>query len=232
MDSPVRQARRTETRLLALLGVAGLAPLLMVIAVAGVKTGLLDTATGFDLLTMRLGRVLAFAGLAAALVAVPVAFRARRGHVFAGLAVVISMATVAGLMVQERRFRIESPDDVTTDPSEPPAFSRLVLAQRAAAGALPLRAQPCPGLEPVPTQVAPETASAALQSAGFTVFGSGAFRADGVHEGFWFGFTHDAAIRIRPGRTDVRVAARDARPGGDQACRLALRITEALQASR
>ena len=59
--------------------------------------------------------------------------------------------------------------------------------------------------------------------------GFGVGRADGTRQGFWFGFTYDATIRIRPGRTDVRVAAREGRPDGEEACRLTKLIISKLQ---
>jgi hypothetical protein len=37
-------------------------------------------------------------------------------------------------------------------------------------------------------------------------------------------------VRIRPGRTDIRVAARDPRPDGGAACRLMEKIVTALEA--
>ena len=36
-------------------------------------------------------------------------------------------------------------------------------------------------------------------------------------------------VRIRPGRTDIRVAARDSRPDGGATCRLMNRIVTALE---
>jgi hypothetical protein len=135
---------------------------------------------------------------------------------------------VALFMVQGQRFAVPAANDVTTDAGEPPAFSRAVLAMRGGqGGATPSVA--CPDLVSVPRQVAPETAAAALEAAGFTPRGAAAFRADGSKEGFWFGLTHDAAIRIRPGRTDVRVAQREGVAVGDEACRLARAITDGLQ---
>ncbi|MNY64682.1 hypothetical protein D3C86_2018270 [compost metagenome] len=59
--------------------------------------------------------------------------------------------------------------------------------------------------------------------------GAAPFRADGAREGFWFGLTYDAAIRIRPGRTDVRVAQREGVRVGDESCRLARAITDGLK---
>jgi hypothetical protein len=77
-----------------------------------------------------------------------------------------------------------------------------------------------------------ETAlEAALEAAGFTVVGTSPFRIEGTREGFWFGFTHDAVLRSRPGRTVGRVAGREDRPDGGEACRLAGRISEHLRAA-
>lgn len=213
------------------LAVATLAtPVLVMGAVLGARFGGLDLGLAYDVLTLRVGRILAWAGLAAALWAVLLARRdlARRGA-WAALALVVAGASVATYLVQERRLAAPGAHDVTTDPAEPPGFSRLLQDRRAGA-AFAASAAPatCPGLAAAPTQVAPETAAQALRAAGFEALGAAAFRAEGVHEGFWFGFTHDAVIRIRPGRTDVRVVARDPRPQGDRACRLATRIMKGL----
>ena len=67
---------------------------------------------------------------------------------------------------------------------------------------------------------------------GFPVVRATTFEVEGVHEGAWFGFAHDAVVRIRPGRTDIRVAARDrTRPDGGAACRLAGKLADALEAA-
>ncbi|HEX8471556.1 MAG TPA: DUF1499 domain-containing protein, partial [Brevundimonas sp.] len=63
-----------------------------------------------------------------------------------------------------------------------------------------------------------------LQSAGFDVRGLGVGRADGGWTSFWFDRTYDGVVRIRPGRTDVRVTARDLSHDRGQACRLARKI--------
>src|SRR5690606_2126175 len=89
-------------------------------------------------------------------------------------------------------------------------------------------AQAGAGLEPASTQVAPETAAWALEKAGFTVFGTSPFRVDGRQQSAWFGVTHDVTVRIRPGRTDVRVAGRDSLKIGDEACRLAKAVVAQL----
>ena len=83
-----------------------------------------------------------------------------------------------------------------------------------------------------PTQAAPEAARRALEQAGFSVIGTAPFRAEGERKGFWYGLSHDAVIRIRPGRTDVRVTAREARADGGEACRLASELARALAADQ
>ena len=53
---------------------AGL-PLLVLVAVFGTRFGLWSAGFGLEVLTLKIGRILAFAGLAAALVAVVAAFK-------------------------------------------------------------------------------------------------------------------------------------------------------------
>lgn len=209
-------------------------PLLVMAAVIGARFGGMDLGLAYDVLTLRIGRVLAWAGLAAALWAVWLARRDWAGGGWAGraawaaLALVVASVSVGAYLIQDRRLAVSAPLDVTTDAAEPPGLSRRAQDRREGAGVAATTPAACPGLVAVPTQVAPETAAQALRAAGFETLGAAAFRAEGVHEGFWFGFTHDAVIRIRPGRTDVRVIARDPRPQGGQACRLAKRIMQGL----
>lgn len=231
MAEPTRsQARAAEIRLRWLTLVVFLAPLLVLVAVFGTRFGLWSAEFGLDVLTLKIGRILAFVGLAAALVAVLMAFRdMRRRGLYAVVCLVVAGATVALFLIQAQRFAVPADNDVTTDAAEAPAFSRAVVAMRGGQGAGEGGASvACPDLVSVPRQVAPETAAAALAAAGFTVRGAAPFRADGAKEGFWFGLTYDAAIRIRPGRTDVRVAQREDVRVGDEACRLARAITDGL----
>ncbi|MNK18347.1 hypothetical protein D3C87_365530 [compost metagenome] len=231
MAEPTRsQARAAEIRLRWLTLVVFLAPLLVLVAVFGTRFGLWSAEFGLDVLTLKIGRILAFVGLAAALVAVLMAFRdMRRRGLYAMVCLVVAVATVALFLIQAQRFAVPGDNDVTTDAAEAPAFSRAVVAMRGGQGAGENEASvACPDLVSVPRQVAPETAAAALAAAGFTVRGAAPFRADGAKEGFWFGLTYDAAIRIRPGRTDVRVAQREDVRVGDEACRLARAITDGL----
>jgi hypothetical protein len=230
MAEPSR-ARTVEIRLRGLTLAAFAAPLLVLVAVFGTRLGLWSAGFGLEVLTLKIGRILAFAGLAAALVAVIIALKdVRRRGLYAVVSLVVAGATVGLFLIQERRFAVPADNDVTTDAAEAPAFSRAVVAMRGGqASGHGGASVACPGLASVPRQVAPETAAAALSAAGFTVRGAAPFRADGAKEGFWFGLTHDAAIRIRPGRTDVRVAQREGVRVGDEACRLARAITAGLQ---
>ncbi|MFK0298970.1 DUF1499 domain-containing protein [Brevundimonas sp. NPDC090276] len=232
MAEPTRtQARTAQIRLRWLTLAACAAPLLVLIAVFGTRLGLWSAGVGLDVLTLKIGRILAFAGLAAAFLAVIIALKDVRGRgLYAVVSLVVAGATVALFLIQAQRFAVPADNDVTTDAAEAPAFSRAVVAMRGGQGAGEGGASvACPDLVSVPRQVAPETAAAALAAAGFTVRGAAPFRADGAKEGFWFGLTYDAAIRIRPGRTDVRVAQREGVAVGDEACRLARAITDGLQ---
>ena len=230
MAEPSRaQARTAEIRLRWLTLAAFAAPILVLVAVFGTRFGLWSAGFGLEVLTLKVGRILAFVGLAAALIAVVVAMKdMKRRGLYAAVSLVVAGAAVTLFAVQGQRFAVPAANDVTTDAAEPPAFSRAVLAMRGGQGEATASAA-CPGLISVPRQVAPETAAAALEAACFTVRCAAPCRADGASEGFWFGLTYDAAIRIRPGRTDVRVAQREGVKVGDEACRLARAIASGLQ---
>ncbi|GAA0869400.1 hypothetical protein GCM10009116_12360 [Brevundimonas basaltis] len=210
-----------------------LAPVFVLIAALGTRTGLWSYGTGHDLLAMRVGAVLAAVGAVAAIALIVFALRRRASATLAALAVAVSAATVGGYVWQVTRIMDGPPDDISTDTAEVPGFGALD-ARRGGPG--PGRTggvHDCPGAVPAMTQVAPASAVWALQEAGFSVQGGVTVaRVAGTHRGFWFGTVHDAVVRIRPGRTDVRVAARDGRPHGGEACRLAARISENLRVVR
>lgn len=215
---------------LALLACA--APVLLLIAALGTRVGAWPVEVGYDLLAMRVGWVLSFVGVAAALGALVLSFgRFRKLGGLALLALVISGATLGGFIWQKGRIDAGPVENVSTDLVEVPGFGSLG-EERGGQGPGPaVGIEACPGAQPVMRQIAPTAAIYALEQAGFTLRGAGVGRADGSREGFWFGFDHDAVIRIRPGRTDIRVAARDHRPHGGEACRMATTISETLRAA-
>jgi hypothetical protein len=208
-------------------------PMLVLVAALGTRGGGWSPEIGYDLLTMRVAWWLSFAGVLAALGAVVLARRDfRRSAPWALAAVVAAAATLGGFIWQKTQLAAGPVENVSTDLVEVPGFGDL-RAQRTGPGPGPaVGVEACPGALPVMQQIAPGSAIWALERAGFTVRGAGVARADGSREGFWFGVDHDAVIRIRPGRTDIRVAARDHRPHGGEACRMASRISEALRTSR
>jgi hypothetical protein len=215
---------------LALLAVA--APMLILAAALGTRVGAWPVEIGYDLLTMKAGWYLAFFSTAGALGALVLSFADfRRLGGLAVMAVLVSGATLGGFVWQKARIAAGPVENVSTDLTEVPGFGDLG-DQRVGQGPGPaVGAESCPGALPVMRQIAPATAIYALEEAGFTLRGAGVARADGSREGFWFGFDHDAVIRIRPGRTDIRVAARDHRSHGGEACRMATAISETLRAA-
>jgi hypothetical protein len=217
----------------ALLALSLAAPLLVLAAALGTRSGGLSPETGYDLLTMRIGWWLALIGGAAAVGAVVLARRNfRRLGLLALAAVLVSGGTLAGYIWHNSRQADAPPEDISTDLVEVPGFGDLRRERGPRRAGATAGVEACPGAAPVMTQVAPGVAAWALEQAGFTIRGAGVARADGSRESFWFGFEHDAVIRIRPGRTDIRVAARDDRPHGGDACRMASRISEALRTGR
>ena len=213
-----------------LTAVVVLAPLLVLVAALGTRTGLWSYEIGHDLLAWRVGVGLAAFGAVAALALVILALRRRASGWIAAFAVAVSAATGGVYAWQASRLASSPPDDISTDLAEIPGFGPLEARRGGAGPDTTGGVEACPGAVPAPTQVPPGSAAWALQESGFVLDGSVTVaRAAGVHRGFWFGVVHDAVIRIRPGRTDVRVAARDGRPHGGEACRLASRISERLR---
>lgn len=212
----------------ALTALAVAAPLLVLVSIMGVRGGLLSFETAYDLLTLKVAWWLAFAGAAAGVLAVVVALRNFRQLGFVALgALAVGLATLGGFVWQKGRLAAGPVENVSTDLTEVPGFGDLRpdnMGQGAAVGV-----EACPGALPVMTQVAPEGAAWAIQEAGFTLRRTGVSRADGTRSSTWYGFGYDVVMRIRPGRTDIRVAARDARPHGGEACRLVTRISASLR---
>lgn len=227
-------ARRTPGagRVQALALLAAVAPVVVVVAALGTRVGAWPVEIGYDLLTMQVAWVLAFLGAAAAFGALLLSLAGfRKLGLMAVAAVLVAGATLGGFLWQKARLSAGTVENVSTDLVEVPGFGDLG-AERSGQGPGPaVGADACPGALPVMRQIAPTAAIYALEQAGFTLRGAGVARADGSQEGFWFGFDHDAVIRIRPGRTDIRVAARDHRPHGGEACRMATEISETLRAA-
>ncbi len=197
------------------------APLITFAAILLVRGGIIPLDVGLDVLTLRIAIVVAFAALGFAIISMAGSLSQFRRLGLISLAVLLVSAAVAGLFTwQARALSVAGPLDVSTDLSEPPAIT-------GAEG----RPETCRDFQAVMTQVAPAQATEALQSAGFSVTESQLFRARGVRDGFWFGLNHEAVIRIRPGRTDIRVVARYDRKDGGETCRIARQImTDLLQA--
>lgn len=215
----------------AVLGLAVLAlaaPLLVLLSIVGVRSGLLSLEIGYDLLTMQVGWWLAMAGAGAAVLAVLLSLRNLRDLGPLALAAVIAGGGTLGVYVwQKQKFATGPTENVSTDLVEVPGFGTLRPDDMGQGPTVGIEA--CPGALPVMTQVAPESAAWALQEVGMGLGGAGVARADGSRVSIWFGFRYDALIRIRPGRTDIRVAAREGRPHGGEACRLVTRISSLLQ---
>ncbi len=216
----------------ALAALAVAAPLLVLVGALGTRVGAWPVETGYDLLTMQAGWGLAFVGAAAALGALVLSFGDFRtlGGV-ALTAALVAGGTLGGFVWQKARFAAGPVENVSTDLAEVPGFGGLGDERRGRGPGPAVGVEACPGALPVMRQVAPTAAIHALEQAGFTLRGAGVARADGSREGFWFGVDHDAVIRIRPGRTDIRVAARDHRPHGGEACRMATAISGTLRAA-
>lgn len=219
-------ARRSdgEGRAYALAALACLAPVVVLLAVFLTRAGVIGLDVGYDLIAQRIGRWLALAGLACGLLLAVVALRRRRHRALAAIALTVSLATVAVyLWTGSRPVVVE---DVSTDLTQPPGFNLLAASRGPSA---PARSVACDGADAIPTQALPEVVVYHLQAEGFEVRRTGVTGVYGTRIGTWFGVPFDVAVRIRPGRTDIRVAARDRRAHGGEACRLAAGLSERLR---
>ncbi|NBB63634.1 DUF1499 domain-containing protein [Pseudomonas sp. ODNR1LW] len=205
------------------------APLVVAVAaMAATLFGGVDRAVTYDLLTWTVARGLAWVGSVAALIVVLLALKdLGRRWVFAAIAMILAGVSLGVFLEQGHRLSTPTPRDISTHVSEPPAFTRLAALHPDASGVA--GGEACPVARSIPTQVLAQQAVSALVDAGFPVVRAATFEVEGVHEGAWFGFAYDAVIRIRPGRTDIRVAARDSRPDGGATCRLMGKIVAALE---
>lgn len=203
------------------MGLAVLAPLITFAAVLLTRNDIVSLDVGLDMLTLQVAQVVSWVALAFALVSLVLSLPQFGRLGLVSIAVVLVCGAIsAAFFVQGQAISVTGPLDVSTDLTEPPHIS-------AARGA-PVA---CPGVQSVMSQVAPEQATSALQGAGFSITESQLFRSRGVRDGFWFGMGHEAHIRIRPGRTDVRVVALYDHTDGGQTCRIAARIVAGLQAA-
>lgn len=205
----------------AAMGLAVLAPLITFGAVLLTRNNIVSLDVGLDVLTLQVAQGVSWVALGFAVLSLVLSLPQFGRLGLVSIAIVLVCAAVsAAFFVQGRSISTAGPLDVSTDLAEPPAVSR-------AAGA----PQTCAGLQAVMTQVAPARATEALRGAGFSITESQLFRSRGVRDGFWFGMGHEAHIRIRPGRTDVRVVARYAHTDGGETCRIANQIVAGLQAA-
>ncbi len=208
-------------RVKASIALAVAAPMITFAAILLVRGGIVPLDFGLDVLTLRIAQVVAFAALGFAAISFAMSLSQFRRLGLISLAVLAATAAVAGgFRWQEAALSQPGPLDISTDLIEPSAI----------AGA-PGPPQACAGVTAVMTQVAPAQATRALQDAGFSVTESQLFRARGVRDGFWFGMNHQAVVRIRPDRTDVRIAALYDHRDGGETCRIARRIVARLQAA-
>ena len=204
---------------LAALMLAFAAPVIVVLSAFAARLGVLPVDTAVDLLTLGVAQVVAFAAPAVALVALWATRRHwRRVGKYTVPALVVSCLALGLFQSQNRRMVIPGPLDVSTNASDPP---RLGLQSGGPAT--------CTGLVPVESQLLPEAAAWALQEQGFVITEAGLFEVEGTRQGFWFGRRYDAVVRIRPGRTDLSLAAAGTRQDGGAVCRQALALAASLQ---
>lgn len=223
-----RQESAVGRRAALAFGVTLIGPLVAGAAMAGLRLGWWPYDVAWNILTLMVALPLTLIGAVGALYTGVLGIRLPKiAGVAAVAAAVVSVATLALFIKVLLVDASSAGPDFSTDPSDPPGFPAELIALGAPAGA-PSGEGIC-AVQAYPSQAAPGVAGYALQQAGFEIASLGVGRAVGSKTGSWFGTTWDAAIRIRPGRTDIRVAARQPDQDHGEACRLAGRIAEALK---
>ena len=134
-----------------------LAPMFILVAALGTRTGVWSYETGHDLLTARIGVVLGTMAVLAALALLVAAFRRRASVWLAVLAIVVAAFTLGGLGWHMTRLGSGPADDISTDMAEIPGFGDLDAARRGAGPTETAGVEVCPGALPAMTQVAPES---------------------------------------------------------------------------
>ncbi|WP_297799671.1 DUF1499 domain-containing protein [uncultured Brevundimonas sp.] len=210
---------------------AVIAPLVALVAVLAVRMGLADLKPALQVVTLRGGLAMAWIGGLAGVLSILLVFWSRPVWPYAATALVVGLASLLIYQVQAIRF-YPAPRDVASDLEEPPAFGRQMLSERRAERVPASQPQKCDGLEGIDSQLAPEVVAWGMKQAGLTVMGTSPFRVEGWQQGMWFGIQHDVTVRIRPGRTDIRVAGRDQLAVGPRACDLAKKVVAEINALR
>lgn len=215
-----------------------LLPVYFLVAALGTKFGYLDWTVGFVEMTVTWGTRLIMGAAALALIGVLLALfiSPRKGVIAALIALAIPLAGIGyGMYVRQAAESIPPIHDISTDLDNPPAFSQAVVRARAAVRGgndldllhkhtregrafTELQRQHYPEITPVTTALDPaRTFDIALDLARERGWAIGETNADtgsieATDRTFWFGFTDDIAIRVRPegggARVDVRSVSR------------------------
>jgi hypothetical protein len=214
--------------------IAALAPATAFVALLGYKFNVWPVSFGLDVLTLKVALGLAVIGVFGALYAAMAAMAERRYAGMLGLAAVLISAATIGAFGWHFALAHDARGggDVSTNAADPPYYPERVMAERLAAGAHPVPAMVDGGgceISFLPTQVAPGVVAYGLDKAGFEVPSAGVGGGAGKLVTFWYNRTYDAVVRVRPGRTDVRVTGRDFIHDRGEACRLARRIVVAMK---
>ncbi len=238
-------------RLAVLFGVG--APFVILFASLATTFHAVDYATGFDLISLKVGAGLAALGAVLGLLGLIGSLGGRKGSaMLAVIGLIAGGVTLAGCARVWMLERSNPPvHDVSTDWSDQVLFSRELTAVRASeraenaveddphvpasAGApwggmrvADVNARTCQGARPILHEVDADKAAKAVQAAGYTVTGQAEFRVEGNRQAFFFGGGEDVAVRIRPDRTDVRSVSRSGLNDLGRNCAAVTKIVQAL----
>ncbi len=187
----------------------------------GVRFGAWDWRTGFTILRWATYAGLVLAAVAAVLLLVPRLRAGRMAALSVALALSVAAAAVPLYLLQEAR-RVPAINDITTDPTNPPAFVAILPLRAGApvpaayAGPATAKAQHegYPDIRPVILAKEPRAAFEAVlalaRETGWTIVAADAAagRIEATDTTPWFGFKDDIVIRVTPADTASRIDMR------------------------
>jgi len=224
----VTENKRQRLRRLVLkigLLIALLIPLTFVIGAFGTKFGIWSYKFGFGFITFKVIKYLIYAGLAAGVAGLALAFilQPRRGVFSAIIALLVPLlAMYKGLSVKNAAERYPVIHDITTDTEDPPVFTSAIVERRSKVDGVNtldyfekkdvrentlvsvLQSKHYPKINTVNRSEKPDVifgeAMALIRDQNWKIVteNSDEWIIEAVDSSFWFGFEDDVIIRIRP----------------------------------
>jgi len=221
-----RQKIRRWVRKLAI-ALAIIGPLIFILAALGYRTGIFDLRTSLGVLSQNVGPKVLMLGLGISLISVLLSWfvRPRKGLIISLLAFLVSLGGLINLVgVKSTVEKLPFIHDITTDPEDPPKFTKTIIDARTKTEATNtleyfekkdkedgtlvsvLQSKHYPEIRPVRRSEKPDEvfgqAEDMIKSMGWKVVTVDKENRvlEATDTSFWYGFKDDVIIRIRPSK--------------------------------